>query len=479
LIPLILILEGSSLVGVAKASQTEVAGYLRVGVRPDFQGGDGRLGHWNLYGRLLNEGPYALLDLRHSVAPQQPGRTEPWTALHMRVEGASVAGADSGGGSLASYRLSQLYAEAGQVLIDGVTWRVGTLETWVGDLGLYDMRPTQLFSGVVGLSGELDAGPVALLLGAGGNEVLAGGGQLRWQPSAHVDLALGGELRRQPATPGNQDAPHATPGLELEPWLRGEVVEGWMAEAPGQTLDLPDPIPTAAGSSKLVGALGFGDWGPLAWWTTQASFARLPPELQSTEVVDGESHTLHTTELTDQRTVLTVGSEVLLRPSPKLDVVVAALWADHQDADNDLAPSEHDRSYGSVVARLTAHLRPTFHWLGEGSLAREWSRNGNLYREHADSIFANTGGIVDARGFELGDTDTRVTLQAKTGLVFSPLGPGVWTRPSLRVLYGAQLSNENNAFGHGFVDTLDQYNEFGNVERHWHHVLALETEAWF
>ncbi len=56
---------------------------------------------------------------------------------------------------------------------------------------------------------------------------------------------------------------------------------------------------------------------------------------------------------------------------------------------------------------------------------------------------------------------------------------GVYTRPSLRLLYGVQISNQNNAFGNSFVDTIDQYNEFGNVEQHTHHVVSLETEAWF
>jgi hypothetical protein len=117
--------------------------------------------------------------------------------------------------------------------------------------------------------------------------------------------------------------------------------------------------------------------------------------------------------------------------------------------------------------------------LGETSLAKEVSTNGNAFREHADSIFANTEGQPDTRGLERGDTDTRHTWQGKTGFVINPLGPGIYTRPSLRLLYGLQYSNQNNAFGNTFVESVDQYNEFGNVERHWHQVLALETEAWF
>jgi hypothetical protein len=49
----------------------------------------------------------------------------------------------------------------------------------------------------------------------------------------------------------------------------------------------------------------------------------------------------------------------------------------------------------------------------------------------------------------------------------------------MRLLYGVQWSSQNAAFGNSFVETLDQYNDFGNIERHLHHVVALETEAWF
>ena len=91
----------------------------------------------------------------------------------------------------------------------------------------------------------------------------------------------------------------------------------------------------------------------------------------------------------------------------------------------------------------------------------------------------NTNGQTNNRGLEFGDTDTRYTWQGKGGFVLNPLGIGIFTRPSLRILYGTQYSNQNNAFGNQFVETLDQYNVFGNVEQHWHHVLAMETEVWF
>ena len=40
---------------------------MRVMTRPDVQGGNGTLGYWNLYGRLLNERGYTMLDTLDSI----------------------------------------------------------------------------------------------------------------------------------------------------------------------------------------------------------------------------------------------------------------------------------------------------------------------------------------------------------------------------------------------------------------------------
>jgi hypothetical protein len=117
--------------------------------------------------------------------------------------------------------------------------------------------------------------------------------------------------------------------------------------------------------------------------------------------------------------------------------------------------------------------------LTESSLAREKSQQGNLYRNHADSLFRTTGGIADLRGLEFGDSDTRDTWQIKAGVVLNPTGFGIYTRPSLRLLYGLQYSTQQAAYGNGFVDSLDQYNQFPSPERHFHSVVAIEAEGWF
>lgn len=478
------------LILVSLAHAADVGGYLRVMTRPDFEGGDGKLGYWNLYGRLLNEGPYAALELRQDVLERKAGSTQVWTDLHLKVEGGSIANADDGNGSLAWFRLSQAYAEAGNIGLAGVTWRVGTLEYNYGDLGLYDMRPAQLLTDTVGLSARYQGGPLDLLLAVGDagyaihgtdyNSVLTGGGALKLSAGKHFELGAGGQYGYEPEVEGNQYAPYDTPDVSYEDYLRGEVVENWVDTHPGQESDFPSPTPRSASSWKAVAYLGFGNAGPLRWNNFYANVLRHHPTPSTTETYDGETYTIYTTSLTDQRYEVNLGDELQLGIVPqRLDLTLAGLYGNYWDEDNTLAPSDQNRVFYSGVARAQVYMTPHVHLLAESSLAREHSTNGNTYRNHKDSLFANTDGQSDAEGLEYGDAATRDTWQGKIGVVLNPLGPGMWLRPSLRVLYGVQWSSANNAFGNSFVDTLSEYNDFGNTERHWHNVLALETEAWF
>lgn len=476
--------------GAAHAGRADVGGYFRIGARPDFQGGSGRLGYWNLYGRLLNEGPYAALELKFDVLERQALVPEPWTSLHMKIEGSSIANADAGNGGLDNLRLSQVYAKAGNVLLPQVSWQVGTLDTYFGDLGLYDMKPAQIFYETVGVSGLWETPNVDLLLGLGDSGwyvrgedydmILTPGGTVRVRLGDHVELGTGGQYMVEPEIRGNRFAPYTTPDMAYEDWLRGEVVQRYLMEHPDREVEFPDPTPTSAESYKVIGYLGFGGFGPVRWNNTFASWQRLHPDNFTFETFQGDTYTLYVHDLTDERYALTVGNELQLTVIPhRFDIAWAALYGDQTDLDNDVAPSDYDRTYWSSVLRLQVYVTDTFHWLGETSYAEETSHNGNAWREHKDSIFANTDGLPDTDGLQYGDTDVRKTFQGKTGFVLNPLGPGIYTRPSLRLLYGVQVSNQNNAFGNSFVETIDQYNEFGNVERHVHHVVALETEAWF
>ncbi|MDP6932015.1 MAG: hypothetical protein QGG40_03825 [Myxococcota bacterium] len=471
------------------AAETEVGGYFRVMTRPDFQGGNGALGYWNLYGRLLNEGPYAAVEMKVDLLEPHPTSHAAWTRVHARIEGDSIGNADPDDGQLSELRLSQVYALAGNVGLQNVTWRMGTLETYFGDLGLYDMRPTTLFEDTVGASGRWQTERLEVQLGMGDagyairgseyNTIFTGGGTLRWRPLNRLEFGLGGQARHEPRVDDNRYAPHTTPGTTYEDFVRQEVVESWLAEHPDDTEDFPDPVATDGQSWKAVGYLGFGDLGPLSWTNLFAAMSRLHPDSFYEESLEDDAVTIFVTDLTDERYQLTLGGEAQFTVAPWLDGVLSGLYGSHWDLDNQIVPTDHDRQYTSTVLRLQAYLRPTVHLLLESSMAREFSRNGNAYREHRDSIFANTDGTPDTEGLQYGDTDTRNTWQGKGGLVLNPMGPGVFTRPSLRLLYGTQHSNQNNAFGNSFIETLDQHGDFDAVERHWHHLISLETEVWF
>ena len=94
----------------ADLPRSGLGGYARLLARPDLSGGDGKLGFWNLYGRLLNEGPWISLEPRTTVL-RQPGGA--WAELHLKVEGPGPIGADASSGSLAAMRLSDAYLRAG------------------------------------------------------------------------------------------------------------------------------------------------------------------------------------------------------------------------------------------------------------------------------------------------------------------------------------------------------------------------------
>lgn len=475
----------------AERDRFSAGGYFRVMTRPDLEGGNGRLGFWNLYGRLLNEGPYAALELRLDVLQNTPGRNEPWAAVQAKIEGGSVNNADPLGGGLGNFRLSQLYVKAGNILFDRVTWQVGTVETYFGDLGLYDMKPAQILEQMVGLSARYEHERFDLLVGAGDsgyairganyNTVLTAGTQARFRIlPGHLEVGAGGQYLFERPVPGNRFAPYVTPDVRYEDFHRREVAQTFLLDNPGQEDFFPRPQAVGADSWKVIGYLGFGGIGPLRWNNFFINYLRRHPEGPYVERFNGREFTIYTTDLTDQRYEINAGNEMQVRIIPdRLDAVWGVVYGRHTNLDNAIAAGEDNREFYSTVLRLQLYLTATTHFLLENAVARETSLNGNLWREHVNSVFQNTDGLADSRGFELGDTDNRYTWQLKTGFVLNPTGLGIYTRPSLRLLYGLQYSNQQAAFGNGFVESLDQYNLFTGPERHWHHLVAVEAEGWF
>jgi len=342
----------------------------------------------------------------------------------------------------------------------------------------------------IGLSARYQAGPLDLVVGLGDagfsirrrqySTVLTGGASLRVALGRRLQLGAGLQSYFEPKVEGNRFAPYDTPGVTFENFVRGEVAERFLEENPGLGDLFPDPVATSSASYKAIFYLGFGDIGPLRWSALHANFLKRHPQNFVTESIAAGDFDVFVKSLTDEQFQINAGNEMLFTLWPgRIDAVWGVFYGKHWDRDNDISVSDNDRSFYSTVVRVQNYLSPTVHLLLETSVARERSENGNQFRNHVDSVFTSTAGIADARGLEFGDSETRDTWQGKFGVVLNPQGPGIYVRPSLRILYGAQYSSQNNAFGNNFVDTLDEFNDFPAEERHWHQVIALEAEAWF
>ncbi|MFZ5440944.1 MAG: hypothetical protein ACOZQL_13130 [Myxococcota bacterium] len=493
--PLFLLAIVSS-VALAQApdSRFSAGGYYRIMARPDFQGGNGRLGYWNLNGRLMNEGPYAALEMKLDLLQAPPGTTDIWASLHARIEGGSVTTADQGNGSLVNFRLSQLYARAGNIIAPNVVWQLGTLQYFFGNLGLYDMRPAQILEDTIGLSGRFTTDRLDVLLAVGDSgfavrgaqyvPLLTAGGALRLRLGSRFELGGGGQVAVEPFIAGNRFSSYVTPNVAYADYTRQEVLRRFVEENPIGGIDqFPRPVASTQMnvSWRAVGYLGFGRLGPIEWNNLFVRYHRLHPQNFYTETFQGRSVDVYVADLTRDRYGLQLGDEIMLKLIPdRLDAVWAVLYGSDRDYANTIRASEANRTYMSTVLRLQLYFTRTVHWLVENALSQERSLNGNLFRTNFDSIFQNTAGVPDTRGLEFGDAAVRNTWQFKTGIVLNPTGFGIYARPSIRLLYGFQYSSQHAAFGNGFVERLDQFDAFkptGTIA--WHHLVSLESEGWF
>ncbi len=485
-------LLASSALAQAPSDRVSAAGYYRIMTRPDFMGGYGELGYWNLYGRLLNEGPFAALELKLDLIQAAPGTTDPWASIVARIEGGSIANADGSNGSFTLFRLAQLYARAGNIFLKNVVWQLGTLRYYYGDLGLYDLRPATLFNETLGLSGTWKSDNVDVLVGVGDSgfgirgtqyvPILTAGGGVRVHPSKYFEVGVGGQYRYEPFIAGDQYSSYVTPNVNYEDYVRQQVAQKYFEANPGTLGLFPRPVQskTPNTSYSAVGYLGFGGFGPLQWSSFFVNYQKLHPLAFYTESYGGQSYNIYIGDLTRDRTQLQLGNEMQLTLVPgRVHAAWAVLYGDDSNPANTIKAGDDNRTYYSTVLRVQTYLTRTVHLLIESSIAQEKSKNGNQYRNHVDSIFASSHGMADSQGLEYGDSAVRNTWQGKVGFVLNPSGLGIYARPSIRLLYGVQWSSQQAAFGNGFVDSLSQYNNFPSNEIHWHHLISLESEGWF
>ncbi len=472
-----------------------IGGYWRLQALTDFQGGNGRLGLSTLNGRLLNEGPYGILMGRLMlVGSDRPSSTEPWAALTLRVEGDSFLGTDAGNGSLANYAITNFGVDVGNLLLENVTWRLGVIWYEPGDIDLYDMFPDDLFYGVAGASAFYRTETLELLVGLGDagwdlhganyDTVFTGGGWLRLHLGKHFQIAGGGQFGYEPDSPGNQNGPYQTPGVSYIDFYRHTAAQSYFQGLPSTIQPnpslFPNPQPRSSQNWKLVGYAGVNGFGPLQWDNFFIHYLKQPPQTSYQELYDGQTYNVYIHDLTDQDYELFMGNEANLTLWPRrLDLAIAGIYGVERNYANTQVAGYDNYTFISGVARFQAYLTKTIHLLFETSLAEEHSLNGNLFRDHQDSIFQNDYGVSDPLGLQFGDSPYRDTWQGKWGVVFNPNGRGIYNRPSLRFLYGLQYSTAQDAFQSGYVNNLNQYNQFVGPEQHWHSVAGIETEGWF
>lgn len=418
---------------------TELHGYFRLMARPDLVGGDGRLGTSAFYGRLLNEGPWSLLDVRQPLVVG--GEGAPWGDLRFRIEGGGVAGGEPLNGALLGFRLSQLHIHAGGLGAADVEWRVGTLETTFGDLWLYDARPTQLLVDVLGASAAWTHGATELVIGAGDagfslrgpryHTVASGGAAARIDVGEHGNLGLGAQVWFEPGS-ADPDALRDTPGLDAAAWY-GDLA-AWARAHP----DARAGQPVAGYAWKVAAHLGVEDLGALRAARLQVVGQRRLPDAPAAAAVDGEEVLLGAASATDARYELLVGAEAELAFGAA-EVAWAALLDHRADLDDRTGRGPGGRSGISTVIRGQFPLARAVGLLVESSVARETAPGAA----------------------------TKRTWQGKAGLVLVPAGPGLASRPALRLLYGAQ---------HATVPDSWPGTPTGS---RWHQLVSAEAEAWF
>jgi hypothetical protein len=241
--------------GIARADASDdrltAGGYFRLQAFTDFQGGNGQLGLSPLgcgvggpciYGRLMNEGPDLILEMRYLMIGSDKTSDTPWAALVLRAEGESFLGTDSGNGNLSNYAITRFAVDAGNLLLQNVTWRIGVLWYEPNNLGLYDMFLDDLFYGVMGASAFYKTPKLDLLVGIGDegwqllgshyNTIYTGGGWVRWHQGPHFELGGGGQFGYEPAEQGNQNAPLQTPGVTYLEYYQQTAVSSFYQANP-------------------------------------------------------------------------------------------------------------------------------------------------------------------------------------------------------------------------------------------------------
>lgn len=499
-------------------SRVSFSGYFRMMARDDFGAGSTTLGYQPAQGRLMNETPWLMLGVNTTmIRNEKPNDIK--SDLFFRIEGGSFRNADTGFGSLANYRFTLLHLSVENAVVQHSLVQIGTIWYNMGYIGMYDAYVSQLFWETVGIRfGQRIADKLEYFLAVGDsgysllqerlntntsfpttgyNSTPTFGGLVKynWSTSPLKDFfkwaerfetGIGFQMMIERSTLGSPNAPYQTPGIPYEDVIRGEGLKNWLAKNPG----LQDYFPTPSNRNSSFWKISFWNgfniarkFGPvkLNWNDTSVSFARKRPDRYVEETHQGITKKIYVNDFTNKRHELIIADEMqwtLIKD--RLDVNLGTIMIFSWDNDNTIKPSEANRNLYTFTVRPQFYFTSILHALLEVSYTTEVSTLGNLYREHFDSIESSTGGSPDNRGLEYGETNMRNTLQVKLGPVLNPNGRGIYNRPTIRLLFGVQLSNVHAAFPNNYVPALNSNNVFNyGKDVNEHYMVSLEVEHWW
>ncbi len=496
----------------------EFSGYFRMMARDDFGAGSSTLGYQPAQGRLMNETPWLMLGVTTHLM-QSENKRDIRSDLFFRVEGGSFRNSDSGFGSLANYRFTLLYLTVENAVFNHSHVQVGSIWYNMGYIGMYDAYVSQLFWETVGLrvgqkipdkleyfvavgdSGysmqqeRLTTNTNFSTVGYNTTPTLGALAKYTWTTSPVKDWFRWAEsfqsgagfqlmLERSPA--GSPNAPYQTPGIPYIDVIRGEALQNWLLQNPGLQDYFPNAVNRSSPAWKASLWLGFNlkdRLGPvkLMWNDMSFSFVRKRADRFVDETYNGITKRIYTNDFTDERYEFIFADEMQWQVwKDRLDINLGTIMIFSWDKDNVYKPSEANRNLMTFTVRPQFYITSILHALMEVSYTTEFSTLGNLYREHYDSIEASTAGSPDMRGLEYGDTNRRNSLQLKLGPVLNPNGRGIYNRPTIRLLFGMQLSNVHAAFPNNYSPALNSNNVFSYGEdRHEHYMVSLEVEHWW
>lgn len=323
---------------------------------------------------------------------------------HIRLEGETFKGADTNFGSLAKLVLTQTYVQIDNCLTDGLSIRVGSADYLMGVMQYYDLKPGRVLLETYGIRADYSVGGVRLTAALGDSGYI----RLRDNYAPLITGAFG---------ISGTTASGATLSAAAEVFGELESTDGERAS-------------TGNAAYKIVGGAKWPGDGVVKRADTYVNFARELP------AVDNTRRGLHN---------LAIGHELQLATSERTELGLGAMlsWS-FSSADFKQASTDNSVKFSPLI-RMEIAPTDILHTLVESAYSVQYAYNGAP--EDGSDVFH--------------------IWQGKVGLILSPKGLGLLTRPHLRLLYGAQFCSDANT---------DCGQKSG---KQWKHAVSAEFEIKF